>query len=127
MPNSARSESKLEQSKEFLRVYAMLIRAAQQRGFVTEDDVADLMGLSTEERAATRATARMLEAIAQREARSGRPILSAVVVTSATHTPVRSFQRSASERGLLPVKVSKEQRDRVWRAELQRLFEEWAD
>jgi hypothetical protein len=127
MATATNTESALEKSKEFLRVYSMLIRAAQQRGFVTEDDVADLMGVMSEERQSSRSTAKMLELIADREKRSGRPILSAVVLTSATHRPVRAFQKSASDLGLLPAKVSKDQRDSFWQAELKRVYDEWAD
>jgi hypothetical protein len=127
MTTVTKTETTMEKSKEFLRVYSMLIRAAQQRGFVTEEDVAELMGLAAEESTSNRSTAKMLELIAERERRSGRPILSAVVLTSATHKPVRAFQKSASARGLLPAKVTKDLRDSVWQAELKRVYEEWAD
>jgi hypothetical protein len=123
----AKTESTIERSKEFLRVYSMLIRAAQQQGFVTEDDVAELMGIADCEGSVSRSTAKMLEVIASRENMSGRPILSAVVLTSATHRPVRAFQKSASDLGKLPPKVTKDQRDTFWKSELKRVYEEWRD
>ncbi len=126
MATVTRTESTLERSKEFLRVYSMLIRAAQQRGFVTEDDVAELMGQTPDERPRFRSTNKVLELIADRERHYGRPILSAVVLTSATHRPVGAFQRSAANLGLLPPKASKVQRDSFWQAEVERVYDEWA-
>ena len=120
-------ESSMEKSKEFLRVYSMLIRAAQQRGFVTDGDVADLMGIAAEERRSSKSTAKMLALISSRERRSGRPMLSAVVLSASSHRPLRTFHTCANTLGLLPSGLTKDQQDAFWRAELQRVYDEWSD
>lgn len=117
----------MEKSKEFLRIYAMLIRAAQQRGFVTDGDVADIMGVNDEDRRKSHSTARMLELISSRERRSGRPMLSAVVISESSHKPLRTFHKTAHNLGLLPTGLTKQQQEAFWLAELARVFDEWAD
>jgi hypothetical protein len=124
---STSAETALERSKEYLRVYGMLIRTAQQGGFVTYKDVADVMGVSGDPKQITRKTGQMLRLIVDREHRSGRPVLSSVVVSESNHQPVASFYSLASSLKLLPPDATKEQRTEFWRKELKRVFEEWAD
>jgi hypothetical protein len=122
----AKPESSLESSKAYLRVYALLIRAAQQKGFVTSSDVAEVMARSGES-SATRTTNQLLDSIAKREHRSGRPVLPSVVVSATEHQPMAAVLKSASELGLLPAGASKERRVEFWREEVNRVFDEWAD
>ena len=127
MATATANETSMEKSKEFLRIYAMLIRAAQQRGFVTDGDVADIMGVNDEDRRKSHSTARMLELISSRERRSGRPMLSAVVISESSHKPLRTFHKTAHNLGLLPTGLTKQQQEAFWLAELARVFDEWAD
>jgi len=120
-------ESSMEKSKEFLRIYSMLIRAAQQRGFVTDGDVAEVMGIACEGRRKSGSTARMLELISSRERRSGRPMLSAVVISESSHKPLRTFHKAANNLGLLPSGLTKQQQEAFWMAELERVFDEWSE
>jgi hypothetical protein len=124
---SITSETAIEKSKEYLRVYGMLIRTAQQCGFITYNDVADVMGLSGDPKQITRRTGQMLRLIVDREHRSGRPVLASVVVSESSHQPLASFYSLASSLKLLPADASKEQRTEFWRQETKRVFEEWAD
>ena len=124
---STAAETAIEKSKEYLRVYGMLIRTAQQGGFVTYKDVAEVMGLSGDPKIVTRKAGQMLRLIVDREHRSGRPVLSSVVISESNHQPVASFYSLASSLNLLPPGASKEQRTEFWRKELKRVFEEWAD
>ena len=124
---STAAESTIEKSKDYLRVYGMLIRTAQQGGFVTSRDVAEVMGLSGDTKQINRKTGQMLRLIGDREHRSGRPVLASVVVSEANHQPIASFYSLASSLKLLSPDASKEQRTEFWRKELQRVFEEWAD
>ncbi len=124
---SMTSETAIEKSKEYLRVYGMLIRTAQQGGFITYNDVAEVMGLSGDPKLITRRTGQMLRLIVDREHRSGRPVLASVVVSEASHQPLASFYSLASSLKLLPADASKEQRTEFWRKETKRVFEEWAD
>ena len=125
--SSMTSETAIEKSKEYLRVYGMLIRTAQQGGFITYNDVAEVMGLSGDPKLITRRTGQMLRLIVDREHRSGRPVLASVVVSEASHQPLASFYSLASSLKLLPADASKEQRTEFWRKETKRVFEEWAD
>ncbi len=124
---SMTSETAIEKSKEYLRVYGMLIRTAQQGGFITYNDVAEVMGLSGDPKLITRRTGQMLRLIVDREHRSGRPVLASVVVSEASHQPLASFYSLASSLKLLPADASKEQRTEFWRKETKRVFEEWSD
>lgn len=119
------TETSIEKSKAYLRVYALLIRAAQQKGYVTSGDVADLMALSGEP-SNLRVANLVLGSIAKREHRNGRPMLSSVVVSSSEHEPVAALFKTASDLGLLPAGASKDRREAFWREEVNRVFEEWA-
>lgn len=119
-------ETTIERSKAYLRVYGLLIRAAQQKGFVTSGDVAELMDRSGEARA-VRTTNQVLGSIAKREHSNGRPMLSSVVVSSSEHQPVAALFKAASDLGLLTAGASKDRRVEFWREELKRVYDEWAD
>src|SRR4051794_17809211 len=107
-------ESRIEKSKEYLRVYAMLMSAAQQRGFVTTKDVADLVDHGDEARTSVRTATAVLRLIDRRETQSRRPLLSSVVVSPTNHAPPATFYTSASELGLLARAASSDQKTTFW-------------
>ena len=72
----------LSRQKSYLRVYALLIRSAEERTTVTYGEVAAILALPPSGQHMARETGRMLGAITHREHACGRPMLTAVVVSS---------------------------------------------
>ena len=68
-------QKEMECGKPFLRVYALLIRAAEERRLVTYGDVATIMGIGQRGGHMALMTGRMLGTIVERERSCGRPML----------------------------------------------------
>ena len=117
----------LSREKSILRVYALLIRAAQERRTITNGDVAALMGLPPTGQHMARETGRMLGAINHRERFCGRPMLTAVVVSSVDGRPGEGFYGLARQAGSLGSGATRDQEREFWRGELERVYEEWAE
>lgn len=118
-------EHKYTGSKEFLRVYALLIGAAERRKNVTYKDIADIMHLPSSGHHMAQETGRMLGEISVREAECGRPMLSAVCVSSVSETPGEGFFALARQLGRLPVNAAAEHKQTFWKAERERVFQAW--
>ncbi len=84
------SEAEIEavsREKSYLRVYALLIREAENRKTVVYGDVAAIMGLPPSGQQMGRETGRILGTINHREHACERPMLTTVVVSSVDKRP----------------------------------------
>src|SRR5688572_18662696 len=93
--------SEMEQSKDCIRVYRLLIGAAENRQTVTYGDVAAIMGLPPQGSHMGKVTGQILGAIVERERACGRPMLSAVAVSSTNGMPGLGFYGLAEDYGLI--------------------------
>ncbi len=73
-----------------------------------------------------RETERMLGAINHREHACGRPMLTAVVVSSVNKRPGSGFFGLAKQAGALPANATRDEERTFWNEELERLYEEWS-
>ncbi len=112
--------------KAYARVYSLLVRSAERRQTVTYGDVAALMGLPPSGQHMARETGRMLGAITHRERGCGRPMLTAVVVSAGDKRPGPGFYGLARQVGGLDIAATKDDEQRFWKEELERVFDEWA-
>lgn len=128
VPSTGRewTANRLDQSKTYLRVYCRLIRAAEERSIVHYRDVADLMNLPHVGNYTGLMTGRMLGEIVMREQSMGRPMLSAVVVSSTNEQPGSGFYGIAEELDLIAPDASAQERKAFWESELDRVYEAWA-
>jgi hypothetical protein len=117
-------ELKYEGSAEYGLVHASLVWAARRRATFKYGDVGQLMGLSGGPEA-MREVIQIISEIAQAEHQAGRPLLSAVVVTTKTGRPGKGFFEQAVELGKLPAQTGTEERGRFWEKELARVYSVW--
>jgi hypothetical protein len=120
------SADNLERSKTYLRAYCLLIRAAESRSTVYYRDIADLMGLSHVGNYMGLMTGKLLGEIVEREHSFGRPMLSAVAVSSTTELPGSGFYGLAELLGLIPEGASTQEQRAFWERERDRVYEEWS-
>ena len=116
----------LSQQKSYLRVYALLIRSAEERTTVTYGDVAAILGLPPSGQHMARETGRMLGAITHREHACGRPMLTAAVVSSSDKRPGPGFYGLARQMGRLDNAATRDGERQFWKEELERVYEEWS-
>jgi hypothetical protein len=116
----------MEKRKDFVRVYRLLVGAAETRQTVTYGDVAAIMGLPPQGSHMGRVTGQVLGAIVLREQACGRSMLPAVAVSSTDGMPGAGFYGLAEEQGLLSPAASKVERVAFWRSELERVYTEWS-
>ena len=124
--NDSSDDGKYTPTKAYMRVYAMLIEAASQRKTLVYMDVALLMGITKPGSHMSNQTGQMLGEITMREHRYGRPMISAVTVSSTGHIPGAGFYGLARQLGLLPENATKEQENTFWKAQLEAVYAEWA-
>jgi hypothetical protein len=112
-------------SKAWIRVYALLTQAAQFRGLVTYGQVAELMGLlpcreqhGPENRHHAGINRRL-------GLPCGRPMLSAVAVSSTNRQPGPGFFGIAEDQGRIKKVASAAEKRAFWEAEPDRVYEEW--
>ena len=123
---SAQSTSdRIEDGRPFLRVYGLLIRAAELHGTVTYPQIAELMGLPRQGSNTGRRIGEMLGAITDRERAAGRPMLSAVAVSSTNRKPGAGFASLAEQHGSLSPSATEAEKETYWRSELARVYKEW--
>ena len=108
----------------FHLVYAELIRAARYRGVTTYQEIARVGGLPTSGHAMASATGIMLGEIVDQELGEGRPMLSAVCV-STSGKPSDGFYNYALELGRMKADT-KAEREAFWRLELAAVYEAWS-
>ncbi len=116
----------LSREKSYMRVYALLISAAEERKTATYGDVAAIMGLPSSGQYMSRETGRMLAAITHREHVCERPMLSAVVVSSVDKRPGEGFYKLVRKYGRLETPATRDAEREFWKAELERVYEEWS-
>jgi hypothetical protein len=110
-------------SKEYLLAYAEMIRAAQYRGVTTYQHIAAIVGLPPQGSHMGKEVGQLLGEISQAEERAGRPMLSAVVV-STEGSPGPGFYALARELGKLMAAGGAEDKE-FWRKQLAMVHEEW--
>ena len=110
--------SDMEKSKDFLRVYRLLIGAAENRRTVIYGDVAAIMDLPQSGHLMSMKTGQMLGAISNRERICGRPMLSAVAVSVTNREPGNGFYGVASYCDLISPDAANDEKRAFWNAEL---------
>ena len=121
------AHAEMRKGKAYLRVYALLIEAARFRGIVTYGDIAKIMGLPDRGSHMGLMTGRMLGAISVHERDCGRPMISAVVVSSTNRQPGPGFFGLAEQFGVIAPNLSRQERTAFWEAERDRVYGEWSD
>jgi len=120
---SKKYTTKYRGSKEYLLVYCELIRAARYRGMTTYKAVADIMGLPLTGRHMGAEVGHMLGEISQDELDRGRPMLSAIAVSSRGSLGPGFFNLA---RGVGKLQDdSKEGEQRFWEKEKEAVYATW--
>ena len=117
--------SKYVGSKEFIRTYGLLIRAAEMRGTVYYADVAAIFGLPATGNHTASVVGQVLGDIVDEERKQGRPMLSAVAVSQTNNRPGSGFYALAEMNGLIGSDATTEEKVAFWQAELKRVYETW--
>jgi hypothetical protein len=105
----------------YVHVLAELVRAAQYRGVTTYQDIALIMGLPLTGSYMGKETGQVLGEIAQEEVKSGRPILTAVVV-GVNGRPGQGFYDLAHRSGRAR---SASEDQEFWKRELESVYATW--
>lgn len=108
---------------EYHLVYSELIVAARRRGTVTYQELAHVVGLPLVGNYMGSRIGNLLGAVSQNEFNRGRPMLSAVAVTS-NGNPGDGFFTLAKELGLLE-SADKETQRAFWLSQKQQLYRIW--
>jgi hypothetical protein len=116
--------NKCRSTKEYFLVYRVLINAARNRGTVTYQDIAEIMGLPLAGNYMGQQVGYMVGAISEDEVRLGRPMLSAIVVKTGRTKPGPGFWRFARELGRLQGE-GKEVEERFWEKEKRAVYQTW--
>jgi len=117
------SKDKYRSSKEYLLVYCALINAARNRGTVTYQELAEIMGLPLTGNYMGREVGNMIGIISEDEARLGRPMLSAIVVDT-RGKPKKGLYEWAREIGRFQGEGAEAQ-ERFLEQERQAVYETW--
>jgi hypothetical protein len=120
------TEDRFACTKEFLRVYALLIAAAERRQSGGYVEVAEIMGVPRSGHYMSQETGQMLGEISRREHECGRPMLSAVVVRAQGRRPGPGFFKLARQLGRIPEDATDEELESFWRAEQEAVYAEWS-
>lgn len=115
--------SKAHVSKDHQLALSELITAARYRGMVTYQEIAKLLGLPLEGNYMGAAIGSLLGEISVDEVRQGRPMLSAIVVTTLGH-PGPGFFNLARDLGRLKG-TSRDDELRFWKKEVHSVHETW--
>lgn len=111
-------------SKSYHLVYCALIQAARNRGTITYKDVAETMGITPKGSYMASETGRMLGGISEDELHDGRPLLSAIAVSSVTGFPGEGFFGLAKDLGKLKDE-SDAGKKKFWEEEKAAVYETW--
>lgn len=115
-------EERYRGTPEYYLVFGELIQAARYRGVTTYPAVAALMGLPFQGNHMGREVSQVLAEISQVEAEKGRPMLSAVAVSSVSLKPGRGFYAMARHLGKLG---DGDDEERFWKSELKAVYDCW--
>ena len=116
-------QDKYVDTPDYTRVYRRLLDAAGKREVVFYLDVAKIMGIAMTAPELKREVAHMLAEISQNEHYQGRPMLSAIVVSS-KNSPVAGFFELAHHLGKLKLLTS-EAEERFWEEEKEAVYTRW--
>lgn len=119
--------SKYVGTREFLRTYALLIRAAEMRGTVYYADVAAIFGLPAQGSHTGSVVGQVLGEVTREEREQGRPMLSAVAVSQTNNRPGSGFYGLAETYGLISPDASADEKRAFWEAERERVYKAWQD
>jgi hypothetical protein len=117
-------QDKYRGSREYLLVYCELIRAARYRGTTTYQAVAEIVGLPLTGSYMGKEIGQLLGEIVEDESRQGRPMLTAVVVSSASSLPGSGFFNLARELGKLQGGSPEAERG-FWEEEKEAVYATW--
>ena len=121
--NMITMESKYRGKKEYFLVLSELITAARFKGKVTYQEIAKLIGFPLEGNYMGTEIGHLLGEISEDEVKHGRPMLSAIVVTTAGHpgpgffTLARYLQRLTG--------MASDAELNFWEAEVQAVYDAW--
>jgi hypothetical protein len=110
--------------QEYLLVYAELINAARHRGTLTYQEVAEIMGLPPRGHHMGAETSHLLGEISQEEHEHGRPMLSALVVSSVDGSVGSGFFGLARDLAKLQGTTPAEER-RFWEQGRDAVYAAW--
>lgn len=112
------------QSQDVLLVYAELIQAARYRGLTTYQRLAHILGLPVTGNRLGQECSRILEHIARLEESAGRPMLTALCVTT-EDLPSSGFWPLVEEFRGMKMEGTVERR-KFWQEERERIYTAWA-
>lgn len=116
-------QDKYRGTTTYFRVYAALVNAAECRGLLTYQEIAQIMGLPLSGNHMGREVGNMIGVISEDEIAYGRPMLSAIVV-GVNGKPGDGFYDWASKLGRFEGE-GKEARERFWQQEREAVYETW--
>jgi len=108
-------------------VYALLIDAAEKKQSVTYGRIAEIMGLPPSGHHMSNMVGIMLGLITSSERECGRPMLSAVAVSSTNQMPGPGFYGLAEEYGLLASESTTEEKRALWKTQRDLVYEVWSN
>jgi hypothetical protein len=117
-------EAKYRGSKEYFLVYSELIRAARYKGVTTYQAIAQMIGLPLKGSHMGSELGQILGEILEDELNRGRPMLTALVVSSVDGMPGSGFFKLAREFGKLHDDSKDAERD-FWEQEKEAVYAEW--
>jgi hypothetical protein len=116
--------NKYEKSVALHSVYSELIQTARYRGLTTYAQIARVGNLPPSGSAMASETGKILELISEQERFEGRPMLSAVCVSSTNFSPGEGFYGLAKRFGHTFVDTS-EAKLEFWNEQLQLVYKTW--
>ena len=118
------ANSKYRGSKAYFLCYCALINAARNRGTITYKEIAEITGLPTSGSYMAREVGQLLFEISEEERNQGRPMLSALVVSSTNNAPGPGFFGLAQDWGKF-TDNSAEGKRRFWEEEKGAVYAAW--
>ena len=116
-------EPKYRGKKEYFLVLSELITAARFKGKVTYQEIAKLIGFPPEGNYMGAEIGHLLGEISEDEVKYGRPMLSAIVVTTAGHPGPGFFELARNLERLAA--TSRDEEVRFWEKEVAAVYEAW--
>lgn len=120
---TTRGSSKYRGTKEYCRIFARLILAAESGQIVPYKEVGRILGIKSFGDHYAREVGQVLGEISEDEHRNGRPMLSAIAHNEAG-VPGPGFYVCARNLGLLS-STNLQDEEAFWRNEQSRVYEEW--
>ncbi len=121
------SEEGLRRSTGFVRAYGMMAEAASTPDrLITYGEIGELVGAPSGSLMG-RVVGIVLGLVTDQERAAGRPMLSAVVVSSTNQRPGPGFYGLATTYDRLPADATSEERLAFWEAELAAVRDAWRD